>query len=117
MPNPSRTVLSVHNFYRQAGGEDGVFASEAELLQRKGHRVVRHEEHNSRIQARNVALAAIDAVWSKASYRGIQSVIHAHRPDVAHFHNTFPLISPAAHYAAHRQGVPVVLTLHNYRLL
>jgi glycosyltransferase involved in cell wall biosynthesis len=38
------------------------------------------------------------------------------KPDVVHFHNTFPLISPAAYYACRDLGVPVVQTLHNYRL-
>src|SRR5205814_1104988 len=43
--------------------------------------------------------------------------IRAQRPRVAHFHNTFPLISPAAYYAARAEGVGVVQTLHNFRLL
>src|SRR5579871_428833 len=112
-----RTVLSVHNFYREGGGEDAVFASEAALLERKGHQVVRFEKHNRRIQIGNIVSTAVDTLWSSASYTGLQSLIGAHQPEIAHFHNTFPLISPAAVYAAHRRGLPVVQTLHNYRLL
>jgi glycosyltransferase involved in cell wall biosynthesis len=56
-------------------------------------------------------------VWSRRSYRAIQQRIAEVQPDVAHFHNTLPLISPSAYYAAKRSGVPVVQTLHNYRLL
>src|SRR5204862_87537 len=39
------------------------------------------------------------------------------KPDVTHFHNTFPVISPAGYYAARAAGTPVVATLHNYRML
>src|SRR5271169_3394899 len=113
----SKTVLSVHNYYQQPGGEDQVFANETALLESRGHRVIRYEEHNSRIGNGNAAGAAIDAVWSSKSARLLTELVRRHRPDVVHFHNTFPLISPAAHYAVQREGVPVVQTLHNYRLL
>ena len=111
----SPTVLSVHNHYRLPGGEDRVFAAEANLLERMGHTVIRYEDHNSRAD-KSIA-TGIDTVWSRRSHLQIQSVIQSHKPQVAHFHNTFPLISPAAHYAAHAQGLAVVQTLHNYRLL
>src|SRR5204863_974672 len=61
--------------------------------------------------------AAARTVWSRPAYRELRDLIRAHRPAVAHFHNTFPLISPAAYYAARAGGVPVVQTLHNFRLL
>jgi glycosyltransferase involved in cell wall biosynthesis len=56
-------------------------------------------------------------VWSRESYRSLAKVLRAQRPDVAHFHNTFPLLSPSVYYACRAAGVPVVQTLHNYRLL
>jgi glycosyltransferase involved in cell wall biosynthesis len=112
---PSRTILSVHNFYRQPGGEDEVFATETALLEREGHRVVRHEDKNARIG--NTLLTGFAAIWNEASYRRIRAVVRSHEPDVAHFHNTFPLISPAGYYAVRREGVPIVQTLSNFRLL
>jgi glycosyltransferase involved in cell wall biosynthesis len=48
--------------------------------------------------------------------RRLEEVIADTRPDIAHFHNTFFMISPAAYYACQRAGVPVVQTLHNFRL-
>lgn len=111
------TVLIAHNYYQQPGGEDQVFVNEAELLESRGHRVIRYEEHNSRIGNGDVAGAAVGAVWRAKSARSLTELVRRHKPDVAHFHNTFPLISPAAHYAVQREGVPVVQTLHNYRLL
>ena len=47
----------------------------------------------------------------------MRRLIGSHRPEVVHCHNTFPLISPAAYYAARAEGVPVAQTLHNFRLV
>lgn len=111
-----RTVLILHNYYQQPGGEDEVFATEARLLEERGHRVVRHTVHNDAIGGRGGARVALDTVWNHKSYRALRDAIRSERPDIVHAHNTFPIISPAAYYAAHAEGVPVVQTLHNYRL-
>jgi glycosyltransferase involved in cell wall biosynthesis len=108
-------VLSVHNFYREHGGEDQVFAAEAALLRAKGHQVTQYEDRNERIG--NVLASGFTAIWNHSSYRRLQAKVRSAKPDIAHFHNTFPLISPAAYYALRNQGVPVVQTLHNYRLV
>ena len=60
---------------------------------------------------------ATDCVWSRKWYREFTSLLQRTRPDVVHIHNFFPLISPAVYYACRKAGVPVVQTLHNYRLL
>jgi glycosyltransferase involved in cell wall biosynthesis len=111
-----RTILVAHNRYQQPGGEDLVFASEAALLEQKGHRVIRHEDDNSRIEAWGAG-AAVNAVWSFPSHHSIKNLVRESRAEVVHFHNTFPLISPAAYYAAQSEGAAVVQTLHNFRLL
>jgi glycosyltransferase involved in cell wall biosynthesis len=111
------TILIAHNRYQQAGGEDQVFAAEAALLEGKGHRIIRYEEDNARIGNRASVGAAVNAIWSSKSAHALQALVRLHKPDVVHFHNTFPLISPAAYYAVQREGVPVVQTLHNFRLL
>jgi glycosyltransferase involved in cell wall biosynthesis len=110
-------ILFVHNYYQRAGGEDQVFAAEAALLESKGNRVMRYEEHNARINGRNAAGAAADAVWSGPSARRIGKLVRDHQTEVVHFHNTFPLISPASYYAAQNAGAAVVQTLHNFRLV
>ena len=56
-------------------------------------------------------------IWNSRTYREITALIKRHHPDIVHCHNTFPLISPSVYWAAARQGVPVVQTLHNYRLV
>lgn len=110
-------VLSIHNFYQQPGGEDEVVASEVALLRSRGHRVVEHTEHNDRVDEMSRVRVAFRTVWSGEAYRRTRSVLREVRPDVMHVHNTFPLLSPAVYYAARAEGVPVVQTLHNYRLV
>ena len=110
-------VLLVHNYYQQPGSEDQVFAAEAELLADQGHSVVRYTVHNDQVAEMNPLNLVQATLWNKAVYRELRTLIYRERPQVAHFHNTFPLISPAAYYAAKAEGVPVVQTLHNYRLL
>jgi glycosyltransferase involved in cell wall biosynthesis len=110
-------VLLLHNYYQQPGGEDQVFASEASLLEAHGHRVLRCVSHNDRVAEMGRPALAKNTIWNAGVYRELRALIRRERPQVAHFHNTFPLLSPAAYYAAQAEGVPVIQTLHNYRLL
>jgi glycosyltransferase involved in cell wall biosynthesis len=110
-------ILHAHNYYQQAGGEDTAFESEVALLRERGHEVIVYTEHNDRISQLGKASLAAGTLWSLESYRRIQALIERERPAVAHFHNTFPLISPSAYYACARAGVPVVQALDNPRLL
>jgi len=115
-PTAQRSVLAVHNHYRRPGGEDQVFADETALLEEKGHKVVRYEEHNSRISRGGIG-DGVNTAWSTGSFRRLRNVMRSTRFDVAHFHNTFPLVSPAGYYAARKSGLAVVQTLHNFRLV
>lgn len=113
-------ILLAHNSYQQTGGEDLVVAAEAALLADRGHRVITYARNNEELNGNGLigqALAGLRTTWSSRSYREIAQLLKKEKPDVAHFHNTFPLISPAAYYACEKIGVPVVQTLHNYRLL
>ncbi len=115
---PARpSVMVVHNFYQQAGGEDAVFADEVGLLGAKGHRVSTFTAHNDAVQGRSRLRLAADTIWNGEMYAALAERVRHERPDVVHFHNTFPLISPAAYYAVRRAGAAVVQTLHNFRLL
>jgi glycosyltransferase involved in cell wall biosynthesis len=110
----------VHNRYRQPGGEDEVFLRESELLRSAGHEVLEYATHNSEISEHGIlskAKLAARTFWAWDSVARLRSVLRRERPDLAHFHNTFPLISPAAYYACHQEGIPVVQSLHNSRLM
>jgi glycosyltransferase involved in cell wall biosynthesis len=110
-------ILAVHNRYQRPGGEDQVFADETALLETRNHRVLRYEVHNDQVKQANRLTLAKDTVWNTSAYRELGALIRRERPEVVHFHNTLPLISPAGYYAARAEGVPVIQTLHNYRLL
>jgi glycosyltransferase involved in cell wall biosynthesis len=110
-------VLLVHNFYQQPGGEDVVFADEAGLLADHGHKVLRYTVHNDAIKQMNSFRLVGNTFWNRTVYTELRALMRRERPDVMHCTNTFPLISPAAYYAARAEQVPVVQTLHNYRLL
>ena len=113
-------ILGIHNRYQQSGGEDAVFAAEARLLECHGHEMFLHTRSNDELRKQGLlaqVASGAGTIWSISSGRSIGELLCKHRPDVAHFHNTFPLISPSAYYACAEAGVPVVQTLHNYRLL
>jgi glycosyltransferase involved in cell wall biosynthesis len=114
-------VLLVHEYYRERGGEDIAFETDATLLAAAGHEVRRLAFHNAEIPEQaslreRLGLAAA-TLWSRSAAREVADAVRATRPQVVHFHNTFPLVSPAAFGAASRLGAGVVATLHNYRLL
>ncbi|MGE0686297.1 MAG: glycosyltransferase [Dehalococcoidia bacterium] len=117
----SLSVLYVHNRYQERGGEDSVFEAESALLESRGHRVARLEFDNKDLAqtqgpATKLRLAA-QAVWSRSAIKRLQAVLDEFQPDVVHFHNTLPQVSPAAYRVARRSGAAVLQTLHNFRLV
>jgi len=110
-------ILQVHNFYQQRGGEDQVCAAEYQLLAERGHQVPQYLVHNDAIKDMSAVGVAVRTIWNNNTYREVRALMKVERPDVVHAHNTFPLVSPALYYAAAAEDVPVVQTLHNYRLL
>ena len=110
-------VVVAHDRYRQPGGEDAVVNAEVALLKRKGHRVVVYERHNDDIVGMNAGSVAVQTLWSRRTVRDITRVLAESGADLLHVHNMFPLVSPSIYWGADRVGVPVVQTLHNFRLL
>lgn len=110
-------VLLVHNFYQQTGGEDQVYADEAGLLTARGHEVVRFTVHNDDVKKMTRLGVSARTIWNGKVYAEILDIVRREQIQIAHFHNTFPLISPAALYAARKGGAAVVATLHNFRMV
>lgn len=110
-------ILLVHCRYLQAGGEDSVFDAEMDLLRNHGHSVEAYVRDNSEISQRASLRVGMDTFWSRKAARDIEHAVQRFSPDVIHVHNTFPLISPSVYWIASRLGLPVIQTLHNYRLL
>ena len=111
-------IVVIHNRYQQAGGEDNVVCAEVALLRSKGHEVKMLEETNDDIVGLvNTAKVAGECVYSLSSARRMRKIIDRFAPDLVHIHNFFPRISPSVHYVCRQARVPIVQTLHNYRLL
>lgn len=110
-------VLAVHNTYQQPGGEDVVVDAELSLLRGHGHAVELYQRHNDELREMSALAAAKDTIWSSRTGADLARLVAEFRPDVVHAHNTFALISPSVYAAVARAGVPVVQTLHNFRLL
>jgi len=115
-------ILLAHDYYRSSApsGEDAVFRNERALLEKNRIEVIPFERFNDDIDDSTLSdrlRLAGDGAWSKRTHGELSEVIRRTRPDLAHFHNTFPLISPSAYAACQDNGVPVVQTLHNYRLI
>lgn len=115
-------ILLAHDYYRSSApsGEDAVFQNEREMLESHGHELHSFERFNDDIDdsslAKRLRLAQSGA-WSRDSYAELSALVRRTRPDVAHFHNTFPLLSPSSYAACRDNDVPVVQTLHNYRFI
>ena len=108
-------VLQIHTRYRQAGGEDTVLETERRLLTEAGHTVETHLEHNPE-GAISSAAALAASPWNVAAVRRAMETARRFRPDVAHVHNTWFALSPAVFHALRSEGIPTVVTMHNYRL-
>jgi glycosyltransferase involved in cell wall biosynthesis len=114
-------VLQVHTQYRQAGGEDRAVEAERVLLSQAGVDVRQVIFDNADLQEsrsliRDIELAG-SAIWSRSAAERVASAIREYRPQVVHVHNTFAAASPSVFRAATALGVPVVQTLHNYRVV
>jgi glycosyltransferase involved in cell wall biosynthesis len=112
-------ILLVHNSYQQPGGEDVVFEQERRLLERAGHRVGAYRRSNWEVGdysgLRQLDLAR-NTIWSGDTRKRFHSLLLEEKPDLVHVHNTFVMVSPSIYSICHEVGVPVVQTLHNYRL-
>jgi glycosyltransferase involved in cell wall biosynthesis len=114
-------IVQVHNRYRSAApsGENRVVDQEGQALREKGHEVISFERHSddiARWPAAKRASVPVRVVWSREARQALTATLREHKPDVVHVHNTFPLLSASVLYACRDASVPVVATLHSYKL-
>ncbi|WP_433169678.1 glycosyltransferase [Kribbella sp. CA-247076] len=112
----------LHNRYRtgQPSGENTVVAQTVDLLGNSGHEIdlyVRNSDDIAGMSRKDRALLPVRSVWSFSAERDLTHLLQEQRPDVVHVHNTFPLFSASVLRAAYRLDLPVVATLHNFRLM
>lgn len=113
-------ILQVHNAYQIPGGEDVVVANEKKLLEMNGNEVFSYSRNNDELKTMNAFqkfLIPFTAVYSFKTYREVKTLIRENKIDIVHVHNTLMVVSPSVFYAAFHCHVPVVQTLHNFRML
>ncbi len=113
-------ILQIHNFYQIPGGEDVVVRNEKKLLEEHGHVVRTYYRSNSELNEGGrfkKLLIPFTAIFSLKTYREVKKLIEEENIDIVHVHNTLMMISPAVFYAAFHCKVPVIQTLHNFRML
>jgi glycosyltransferase involved in cell wall biosynthesis len=113
-------VVVAHNRYRSAqpSGENRIVDTEIEQLTAAGVEVIpflRSSDDIAALPAAGKALLPVSPLWNPGAARSLAALIRAHRPDLLHLHNPYPLLSPWLVRIAHRHGLPVVHTVHNYR--
>ncbi|WP_404427715.1 glycosyltransferase [Ureibacillus chungkukjangi] len=120
MNNHKVNVLLVHNYYQYTGGEDIVVANEKLLLEKNGHNVILYSRHNNelkKLSGYQKLFLPFTTIFSLKTYREIKKIIKEYQIEIVHVHNTLTLISPSVYYAALAMKVPIVQTIHNFRLL
>lgn len=113
-------IFIVHNQYQQLGGEDAVVQAETQLLQDHGDEVIAYRRSNQEIKQMSWGQQVLllgRLSYMRQSYLEMVQLIKRHRPDIAHFHNIFYMMSPSVYAACQDQKVPVVQSLHNFRPL
>lgn len=113
-------ILIVHNYYKIPGGEDRVVEDEKRLLEDHGHQVFLYTRSNLEMDGYSMLQKlgmVLNSVFSIRTYREVKKIIKEKKIDIVHVHNTLNLITPSVYYAAFSCHVPIVQTMHNFRLL
>lgn len=113
-------ILIVHNYYQIPGGEDTVVANEKKMLEDRGHEVILYSRNNSELKEMGKVkrlFLPINTIFNFRTYLEVKRIIRENKIDIVHVHNTLNLVSPSVYYAAVKCKVPVVQTVHNFRLL
>ena len=113
-------ILQIHNFYNTPGGECSVVRAEQRLLEANGHTVQQFIVDSGKISGQSLgckALSFLQIPYNFQVSRSLARFLQDNRPDVAHVHNVFPLLSPSVYVVLKHARIPVVQTIHNYRFL
>ena len=114
-------VLVVHNRYRShlPSGENRVVDDEVAAMREAGVDVAtffRSSDELTTLPPGTRILAAFGPIDGRPSRVEFRDCLRAVRPQVVHLHNPYPLISPTVIADAKAMGIPVVTTIHNFRL-
>jgi glycosyltransferase involved in cell wall biosynthesis len=130
-------ILHVNKFLYRRGGAESYLEDAAELMAAAGHEVgfwgMQHPENThlgladtfpdqvelspAPAGVRAKLGTAARMVWSTQARRLVGEALDRFRPDVVHLHNIYHQLSPAILGPMKQRGLPVVMTLHDYKLV
>jgi len=112
-------ILLIHNKYGKFSGEEAVVEAQINLLKSNGHRVITYFRSSEELESmpNGKFKAFFAALYNPKSIKAIKELILKEKPDLVHIHNLYPLISPAILPVIKKMGIPIVMTVHNYRLV
>ncbi len=112
-------ILLVHNDYGKYSGEEAVVDRMALMLGALGHDVaqLRMTTSGLRESLSGKMRGFISGICCPSGVRAMRQAIEREKPDVVNVHNLYPFISPAALRECRKAGIPVVMTIHNFRLM
>ena len=112
-------ILLIHNHYGSHSGESTVLEVHRQLLSQRGHDVRSYTRSSVELESMRMGevRAFFTGLYNPVSIRDIEKELQAFKPDVIHIHNLYPLVSPSILPVLRRSGIPVVMTVHNYRLV
>lgn len=112
-------ILVVHNDYGKYSGEEAVVDRMIADGRRAGIEIetLRRTSKFSRESFFGRVRGFIAGIYSFSGRRMMREALRTFRPDIVHIHNLYPFISPSVLPLCRKAGVPVLMTVHNYRLM
>jgi len=113
-------IFQIHNRYKFYGGEDAVVDEEYKLLKKNNHKVYKIVRNNSEEikSLTDMFLTLKNLSFSNKSINILKNYLKKYgKPDVVHIHNIFPLWTYSIFDLLEKEDIPIVLTLHNYRII
>lgn len=112
-------ILIIHNKYSKFGGEEAVVEAQINMLRDRGHHVISYFRESKEIEKMRFGKIRgfLGSLYNYKSIQELNNIIVKENPDLIHIHNLYPLISPSILPVLKKKGLPIVMTVHNYRLL
>lgn len=111
-------ILLIHNYYKYYGGEESYFHSLIKLLKKNGHRVTIYTKKSEDIKTIwDKIKVATGMFWNINTEKELSIIINKYKPDIAHFNNIYPIISPTSYHVCKKYNIPIVQHIHNYRFV
>ena len=112
-------ILLIHNDYGKYSGEEAVVDKMATMFTKQGHQVVQYRRSSTEIGNHKLSMACafFSGIYSPSGVKGLRELLRQEQPDIVNIHNLYPFISPAALFECRKAGLPVIMTIHNYRLI